>query len=182
MYLLKEGSDEFLQLYDKVGSHSSVIPHSFWTKKTAPGKGEGWGLSQGKEMVVFKSWRNKWMSMHTGDGNSMSANRGAVGPWEKFAVEYQGGDVFAFKAWNGKYVCCNNGQNMQANRGALGPWEKFYVYTTNDKGWGVKDNGDKYVALKSVAFNKWVVAEGNDALNCNRDAPGPWEKWYGWTE
>ena len=69
---------------------------------------------------------------------------------------------------------------MQANRPNIGPWEKFYVYTTSDKEGGLSE-GQQYLALKSAAFKKFVTNEerGNN-VKCNRQLPGPWEKWGGW--
>ena len=107
--------------------------------------------------------------MNHPSGNGMFANRGAVGPWEKFAVHSHGGNVVSLKAANGRWVTCEAGnKRMTSNRVAIGPWEKFTVV-----------NHGVGASLKT-AHNTFVVAEKNGVLNCNRGAIGPWEKFYGW--
>lgn len=78
-------------------------------------------------------------------------------------------------------MACDDGDYMQANRGAIGPWEKFYVYTTTDKEWGLSEGRD-FIALKSAHFNRFVSNDGGDWVTCDRNKPGPWEKWGGWTD
>merc|ERR1712072_794771 len=117
-----------------------------------------------------------------GAGNQMTANRGEVGPWEKFYPVNIPGQQWqvALKAWNGKYVVCHEGKTMQANRAKIGPWEKFNVYATNDCKGFTMGEGTACVAFYNPAFKKWVVAENNKNLMCNRAKAGPWEKFRGW--
>ena len=56
--------------------------------------------------------------------------------------------------------------HANANRVHLGPWEKFQV----------SNLGGGLIALRSTAWNRYLVSEWNGACNCNRQHIGPWEK------
>ena len=51
----------------------------YWTMYNVPG--EGFGLREGQDRVVFKSYHGKWMSA---EDSRLVANRDEVGQWEKF--------------------------------------------------------------------------------------------------
>lgn len=118
------------------------------------------------------------MSLDQWDGRQAKANRSYNGPWEKFKVEFLGGNQVAFKGWNGKYMCCDRGR-IVVNRNHLGPWEKFTVYKTGSNQWDLP-KGESYLAIRGV--NGWVVVESDGTVNCNRGRAGPWEKISGWTQ
>ena len=109
----------------------------------------------------------------------MKGDRGHNGGYEKFKPSFLGGNMVALKAWNGKYVTCDDHSNMHANRNAVNAWERFYVYTTSSKE-GNLPKGQDYLALKSVSFNKFVSNSNGDTIRCDKSRPGPWEKWGGW--
>ena len=109
----------------------------------------------------------------------MRADRGLNGPEEKFKPYFLGGDQVALKAWNNKWVTCDKKKQLRANGGAIGNNEKFLVYTTNSKGDGLSP-GEDYIALKSTAFNRFVHNDKGNWIGCNRERPGPYEKWEGW--
>merc|ERR1712039_218085 len=146
------------------------FPSHMWTQYTQTGKGAGWGVEVGNQRIVMRSWKNKRVSMNHPVGNGLMANRGAVGPWEKFYVHsLNGANFVGLKANNGRWVTCEaNTKRMTSNRVGLGPWEKFLVI-----------NHGIGASLKSI-HNTFVVAERNGVVNCNRGAIGPWEKFYGW--
>jgi hypothetical protein len=107
-------------------------------------------------------------SPHPGD---VHANRGAVGPWEKFLLVTLTPNNVAMSSWRG-FFCAegDGGHDVHANRGVVGPWETHSLVR----------NGDG-----TVSFNHnghFLVAEngGGDGSVCNwnRTAIGPWEKFW----
>ena len=153
----------------------------YWTKYTVPGhsKGDGWGTREGYERIVLKSAHGKWMSA---DGEKLRASvpqerDGGVGPWEKFTPIPQGGNVVSLLSDHGKYVEAMGNGEANANGTHSREFEKFYVYKCHGEG---SDEGKNCLAFKSLALNKFLVAEPDGTVNCNRDACAAWEKWYGW--
>ena len=143
---------------------------------TVPGgKGSGWGLRDGCERMVLKSGHGKWLCA---EHNTLVANRGEPGPWEKFTPIPQGGNTVALRSDFGKYMVAEKNGSANINREKVSAWEKFYVYKC--VGEGAVGAGKTGIAFKSFAFNKFLVAEPNGTVNCNRDIAGGWEKWYGW--
>jgi len=166
----------------KIFSPRDVIPYQFWTSSNARGEERGQGVAPGHEFVVFKSIHGKFLSLGDWAGNNPSNDRTHCGRWEKFEVELVGDNQIAIKGWNGKWMSCRRNGNLQINRPRVGGWEKFHVYTTSNcdrRGLAI---GDDCLALKSVRWRKFVVAESNGDVNCNRDRPGSFEKWFGWTD
>lgn len=91
--------------------------------------------------------------------------------------------MIALRSDYDKYVVCEYNGDANANRPWLFTWEKFYVYATeNCDGTGTDPPGVNCIAFKSYAHDKWLVAEDDGSINCNRDEAGPWEKWYGWKD
>ena len=75
---------------------ASTFPAHFWTAPNSRGLGYGDGVAPGSSFVVFKSVKNgRFMSMNEGSGNTMKANRGGNGPWEKFRPHFLGGNLVA---------------------------------------------------------------------------------------
>ena len=68
---------------------------------TVPGgKGDGWGLREGADCIVLKSCFGEWLCS---DRDTLIANRGEVGPWEKFTPIPMGGNTVAIRSDFGKY-------------------------------------------------------------------------------
>jgi len=109
----------------------------------------------------------------------MKGDRGHNGGYEKFKPSFLGGNMVALKAWNGKYVACDDKSRMQANRGTIGDWERFYVYTTSSKEGNLPEGRD-YLALKSVTHKRFVSNGNRDVIRCDKTVPGSYEKWGGW--
>ena len=111
------------------------------------------------------------------DQHTLVANRGDAGPWEKFTPIPQGGNVVALRSDFGKYIVAEPWGGASVVTSHVTDKEKFYVYKCVGEGLGA---GKICIAFKSLAFNKFLVAEPNGTVNCNRDIAGAWEKWYGW--
>ena len=116
---------------------------------------------------------NKYVVAENNGNDPLIANRGAVGPWEKFDLIDLGNDKIALRAQaNGRYVCAENQGNapLIANRDAIGSWERFTLI----------HNADGTVSLRAEANGMLVVAEdgGSKPLIANRSAIGQWEKFY----
>jgi hypothetical protein len=124
--------------------------------------------------VSLRAYANNVFVVAENSGNEpLIANRGAVGPWEKFDLIDLGNDKIALRAQaNDRYVCAENqgGAPLIANRDALGSWEGFTLIR----------NAVGTVSLRAEANGMLVVAEdgGSKPLIANRSAPGPWEKFY----
>ena len=56
------------------------------------------------------------------------ANRGEVGPLEKFTPIPQGGNVVALKSDHGKYLVAESDGQAGVDRSQAASLEKFYVY------------------------------------------------------
>jgi hypothetical protein len=85
-----------------------LFPDHFWTAGKSRAMEWGSGLAPGKDFVVFKSVKNGRFMSHAGGGR-MKADRVDNGPWEKFRPYFLGGDLVGLKAWNNRWVCCENG-------------------------------------------------------------------------
>lgn len=104
-------------------------------------------------------------------GAPLIANRGALGPWERFDLLRVAPGRIALRAQaNGRLVCAEAAGTapLIANRDAVGAWETFDVVR----------NSDGSVSLRSGANGRFVVAEagGAGSLIANRTSVGPWEK------
>ncbi|MEU7865534.1 PKD domain-containing protein [Dactylosporangium sp. NPDC049140] len=114
---------------------------------------------------------NAYVSSNSGLTQVLTADRAAIGPWERFgAVDTANTSITLHAHANARYVAAENGGNapLIANRTAAGLWETYDLV----------DAGNGWVALYSHANGKFVTAEngGNAALIANRTAIGPWEK------
>ena len=61
------------------------------------------------------------------DGTA-NANRGAIGPWEKFTLVTHPDGSVSLRSHHGKYLVAESDGRLNANRSAIGPWEKFRVH------------------------------------------------------
>ncbi|WP_433212704.1 PKD domain-containing protein [Dactylosporangium sp. CS-047395] len=121
-------------------------------------------------LALLWAGNNRYVSSNSGT-KALTADRTAVGPWEKFHVIDAGNAAVTLRAHaNARFVTADNGGNspLIANRTATGQWETFDLV----------DAGDGWVALYSHANGRFVTAEngGNAALIANRTAIGAWEK------
>ena len=82
------------------------------------------------------------------DGGA-NANRGHARKWETFEVIYQGGNMYAFKSYHGKYLVAEGNGELNVNRAAIGTWEKFEV-TCNDSMLELKS------ILRTFEFNSYL--------------------------
>jgi len=165
-----------------------LIPYQFWVAAHARGEEDGQGLEAGLEYVTFKSKHGKFLSLGDWAGNHPMNDRTHNGGWEKFTVEVVGynrdrtGLEVAFRGWNGKYMSCQANGNFRINRDRLGSWEKFEVFTTSTcRSMGLAP-GENCLALRSVVHNKFLHAESDGDVFCNRRRPASYEKWFGWTD
>lgn len=98
------------------------------------------------------------------------ANRGAVGPWEKFLLVSLTPSNVAMGSWRG-YFCAENGGGgpVHANRAQIGPWETATLVR----------NPSGTVSLRSQNGN-YLCAEngGGSVCNWNRTAIGEWEQFW----
>lgn len=101
-----------------------------------------------------------YVTAENGGASELAANRGAVGPWEKFTLIFNDDDTVSLKSWaNGRYVTADNaGANtLIANRTTIGASEKFTL------AW----NSDGTHSLTSVLTGRYVRSAGTAALAAN---------------
>jgi hypothetical protein len=77
--------------------------------------------------VTFKTCHGTYFRAHPGGEGATIDLQTAIGPWEKFTIVNQGGNVVALKTCHGTYVRAHPGGegatiDLQT---AIGPWEKF---------------------------------------------------------
>ncbi|MCP4135818.1 MAG: hypothetical protein GY754_32925 [bacterium] len=128
--------------------------------------------------VSLKSAHSKYMVAESGGGNSVNANRSAIGSWERFTLEAPGsavmdGGKINIRTVNNYYLSAQSNGNLDGNRSVAYSWETFTLINHSNPGGGLRNND--IISLKSV-HNKYVVAESNGKANANRSAIGSWER------
>jgi len=114
--------------------------------------------------TVISGGSSQW---HPGD---VLADRGAVGPWEKFLLVALTPQHVAMSSWCGYFSAEDGGgQAVHANRRAIGPWETATLIR----------NPNNTVSLQAPAGH-YLTAEtgGGRECNWNRTAIGPWEQFW----
>jgi hypothetical protein len=132
-------------------------------------------------VVSFGSYHHTYFVSESngGSGQTVNANRSAIGPWEKFSMaNFWGGCTLngsqvTIRTSTGYYWSAQPNGDLDVDRTAIGPWEIFTVVNHTNTG-GCLVPGD-VISLLSY-HGKYVVAENSGAANANRTAIGPWEK------
>jgi endoglucanase len=119
--------------------------------------------------VVWLQNNSNYVTSNNGVG-PMTANRTAIGGWEKFTIVNAGDSKIALKGNNNLFANSQNGTSaMTCNSTSIAGWESFE--------W-IDIAGN--IALKG--FNgKFVSAEGGSSsgMNCNRETVSGWES-FNW--
>lgn len=127
--------------------------------------------------VSFKSWQGKYLVAENGGGDTVNANRTAIGSWERFVIEgaspVMDGDKIHIRTVGNYYFCSETSGNLIANRKDAKIYETFTLINHSNPGGRLRNND--IVSLKSY-HNKYVVAESDGTANANRTAIGPWER------
>ena len=133
--------------------------------------------------IQLKGVHGKWLVAES-DGR-LRADRPHAQGWETFTIWRSGattdnslvsfGDIISLKSYHGKFVVAESNGDANANRDAIGGWEQFQLIrsgaTASTTFLAVGDR----ISLRSVAHNRYLVAEGDGDANVNRTAIGPWE-------
>jgi hypothetical protein len=142
---------------------------------------------------AFTSSNGSFLGAEGGGGGALHANRPAQGPWERFTIfdlnqgALLSGDTVCLRTDNGHFVTAESGggRETNANRRGCGPWERFQIFLLGNTPAGlfpvsgeIPRHGFVRVAFRA-SDGSWVVAEGGGggAVNANRPAIGPWERW-----
>ena len=123
MFLIKSKleMEEMLNMIDSDATMMPIhhgFPEQFWTKYTADGEKEGFGGQEGFERVAMKAHTGKFVSMHDPNDLTIVANRDVLGPWEKFMVNWHGGNSISLSTDHQKFVSCNQGSNDDDKKGS----------------------------------------------------------------
>jgi microsomal dipeptidase-like Zn-dependent dipeptidase len=121
-----------------------------------------------------------FVSEHNG-GHTVNANRSSMGAWEKFIMETKGRafcikhkSTVSVRTTRSYYWSAQPDGRLDGNRTARGPWEEFQLINHSDSS-GCLQNGD-IISLRSISFNRYVVAENYGHANANRSNIGAWER------
>jgi len=131
-----------------------------------------WQALLGTGVVSLQSrTNNAYVTAENAGASPLIANRGAVGPWERFdMVPLSDGNIALLALTNNRFVTAGSNGDGQliANRTAAGIAEDFQVI----------GNADGSVSLMATVNRKYVTAEsgGNAPLNASRPIVGLWQE------
>ncbi|HZH75382.1 MAG TPA: RICIN domain-containing protein, partial [Archangium sp.] len=136
------------------------------------------------DSLQLRACHDKYMGAQS-DGRLLVSSATA-NAWEQFIVIRAGasthnslisyGDVIALKTAHGKYVVAEADGSANANGTTLGAsaqWQLIRSGTSQSSTFAA--DGDT-VSLKSVAYNKYAVADTGSIVNANRTSIDTWEK------
>jgi|GEM_PF-1846225 len=115
------------------------------------------------QTVSLQSNSGKFVSAQN-DQVKVTADRNAVGDWEKWQANINGNTVVFKSSW-GKLLSAQADGSVVANRTEAGPWERF----------SMEDTRGGFVAFKT-AHGTYLTAEPGGALMANRKQAGDWER------
>jgi len=126
--------------------------------------------------VSFKDYYNKYFVAEGNGGQTVNANRTAIGPWETFAMFKKGngcmvdGDQVHVRTGNGKYWQAKPDADLNAKGTAANSWETFTLKNHDDT-INCLANGDM-ISLKG-AHNNWVNSQfrGNGSAYASTSFP-----------
>jgi len=126
------------------------------------------------DKVSLRSWNNNYICAES--NGSVVVNRTQVGIWEQFTPYFEG-DKVAFLTHHGTYLSAN--QNNLAQQPHRQAWE-FFTYSSPYGSVQQVNVAPQYNLGNRIALRghhgKYLCAEGNGSLICNRDKVGDWEK------
>ncbi|MFZ2726769.1 MAG: RICIN domain-containing protein, partial [Methylococcaceae bacterium] len=128
--------------------------------------------------IQLKTCYGKWITAKT-DG-SVSANSTSAGSTETFSLVRSGtttdnslisfGDIVSLKTTGAKYLSALSNGDVNAQASAIGDAERWVVVragaTASNSFLAIDDN----IALRSLSFNRYLVAETSGDANANRTA------------
>lgn len=110
-----------------------------------------------------------YVAAESGGGSFLVANRGSIGPWERFELVQviPGVSVYALRAHNGQYVAAEGGGGgaVNANRNQIGLWEQFFM----------EDLGGGQVAFMTSGGHYLRVNVPGGVLDAVPTSRGLWE-------
>jgi hypothetical protein len=136
------------------------------------------------DTLQLRTAHNKYVMAHS-DGRLLGSATTAS-TWEQFIVVRAGatthnsllsyGDVIALKSAHGKYMMAEADGRAHANGTTIGPSTQWQIIRSGvSKASTFVTHGDT-ISLRSVAYNKYVVADSNDVINANRTSISTWEQ------
>ena len=124
-------------------------------------------INHGDNVISLISLKTgKYVSSEFTRNHGMTANRDVAAAWEKFTIEYLGGDLVALRnEYQGstKYMCSEGGQTDAAfSRDAIGgAWEKFTIEKQGvDPGQSINGNGfgAPSASTGDITFKNWYLS------------------------
>lgn len=121
--------------------------------------------TNGEEVNILGESINKYANISSSSPNYVTAN--SANNFSSFTMEPKGGNKYAFKGENGKYLSSEDGaKSVTCNRESTGSWEIFTVESLGGDVYTIKGSNELYLSHEN----------GNKAMNCNRPKAGSWER------
>ena len=119
--------------------------------------------------LALKTSRKRWLCAEA-DNQTIKADRGSIGPWEKFELVSQKSGYFSIKAWTGRYLSASANGAVNIASANVGPNETWAIFTRNHA-----------LALKSSHGN-YLSAQPNGLLEARQSSIGNYEQFYPYEE
>ena len=168
----------FVSPVDIVKGFADDLVHATGLPEGVVGAGIGAGvalLAVGPAGVVVGGVAG-WLGTRFGGGGinpgDVHADRGAVGPWEKFFLVSLSPNNIAIDSWRG-YFCAENGGGgpVHANRSWIKSWETASLI----------HNSNGTVSIRALGGHYLVAENGGgpgSVCNWNRTSIGEWEQFW----
>ena len=117
----------------------------------------------------MKTANKRWFCAES-DNKTIIANRGTIGPWEKFDISSPKPGYFAIKAWTGRYLSAAANGVVTISSSDVGDNETWSIFMRNHA-----------IALKS-SRGKYLSAEPNGQLKANQSSITDYEQFFPYDE
>ena len=115
--------------------------------------------------LAMKTSKNRWLCAES-DNQTIIANRGTIGPWEKFDISSPKPGYFAIRAWTGRYLSAATNGVVNISSSDIGRNETWSIFTRNHA-----------IALKS-SHGKYLSAQPNGHLEATQTSISDYEQFY----
>lgn len=119
--------------------------------------------------LALKTSRKRWLCAES-DNQTIKANRGSIGPWEKFELSSSKPGYFSIKAWTGRYLSAAANGKVTISSSNIGQNETWSIFTRNHA-----------IALKS-SHGKYLSAQPNGMLEAAQSTISNYEQFYPYEE
>ena len=115
--------------------------------------------------LALKTSRKRWLCAES-DKQTIKADRGSIGPWEKFEIISSKPGFFSIKAWTGCYLSAAANGIVKISSTNVGPNEVWSLFIRNHA-----------IALKS-SHGKYLSAQPNGILEAKQGSISNYEQFF----